>query len=529
MKINLQGLLKNKRDLLFYACIILNASIVFSVKYFPTQDSGAHAYNSNILYNLLFGDKEFYEKFFSINTELVPNLTSHVVMMMFNAFLPFSVAEKLTVLIYFISFPLLFKTLISKFNEHKTYLIFLIFPFTHFCVLYYGFYNFAYGILFFILGIIYWVSNRDSFKVKQIVLFFLISTLCYFSHLVAFISLILFCSMYEAMDFLLQLKHKSLLEIAKQKSILFLKAIVSLILPLVLVFLYFRKRPSIGNESFYSIEELNNIILNGHIFGSYRVTEEVFCRALFYVLVFVFIYALISKIIEYKIENPKGRFVKKTDVFLLLSFVFLYLFYTQPNSDGYGGYISLRLSLIAHLIMTIWACTTIKKDIKFEIVTLLIVLFLNYKIFEEKKQGISWMNGQFKKFDKAMEKVKDGGIAATVFLADNYNWMGGHFSNYLGADKKVILLDNYEATTGYFPVVWKNPYMPTLISGLPSSVEECVGFSERLIHYPFGKIDYVIVYGRRDEDVSKRLMAEIEKNFNLESSYEDVFLYKRSK
>jgi hypothetical protein len=41
------------------------------------------------------------------------------------------------------------------------------------------------------------------------------------------------------------------------------------------------------------------------------------------------------------------------------------------------------------------------------------------------------------------------------------NWLFVHPAQYLGAAKAVIILDNYEANMGYFPLLWKenvNPY-----------------------------------------------------------------------
>lgn len=528
MKTIFQSILKDKRDYLFFLCIILNTSIVFSLRYFLTQDSGAHAYNSNILYNLLFGDKEAYNSFFSVNTELVPNMTSHFVMLTFNSFLPFNVAEKLTLLIYFVSFPLLFRKLISKFNENKTYLIFLIFPFTHFCVLYYGFYNFAYGILFFLLGIIYWVSNRSNFKLKQIILFFIIVTMSYFSHLVAFIALVMFCGIFELMDLLVKIRSSLKVQIFKEKLKLFSKAMISFAVPLALAFFYFKKRPSQGKESFLPVEKLNDMLLNGEVFTSYNVDEERFSKPLFLFLAFLFLYSLVSKIENYISNRKTVKLVQLSDVFLIFSLIFFYLFYKQPNSDGYGGYINIRLALYAQLIMIMWICVTIKKDIKVELASLIVVLFLNYKIFEGKKNGLAWLNAQFKSFEGAIEKMKDGDVIAPVYLSENYNWLGGHFSNYLGAEKKAIVLDNYEASSGYFPVVWKSQEMPVLISGKPNSIEECLAFGNRLKHYPFGKIDYVFVYGNRiDEPICQALIEEIKKYYFLDYRNGDVFVYKK--
>lgn len=522
-----QLIFKEKVDFLFFICIIFNTSIVFSLHYFLTQDSGAHAFNSNILYNLLFDDKAAYSHFFSLNTELVPNMTSHYVMLVFNAFLPFDVAEKLTLLIYFISFPLLFRKLIYLFNKNSTFLIFLIFPFTHFCVLYYGFYNFAYGILFFLLGIIYWVSNRRKFKLKQIILFFIIVTMNYFSHLVAFISLFMFCAVFEFLDFLIQIKTENLSNRIKSKIILSFKLILSFSIPLTLTFIYFNNRPS-REKSFLPIEKLHDIIINGEIFTSYNVFEERFSKPLFWLLTFLFLYAFITKIEKYRLTRKISRVIELSDVFFVFSLIFFYLFYTQPNSDGYGGYISIRLALFAQLILIMWICSTIKRDIKIEFVSLFIIIYLSYNIFEGKKNGLAWLNAQFKDFEGAIEKIKDGDIIVPVYFSENYNWLGGHFSNYLGADKKAIVLENYEASSGYFPVVWNNLDMAASFYGKPNSLEECSAFGNRIVNYPYGKIDYIFIYGNRvDEPLCQGLIDEVKKYYVLVYNKGDVFLYKK--
>jgi hypothetical protein len=50
----------------------------------------------------------------------------------------------------------------------------------------------------------------------------------------------------------------------------------------------------------------------------------------------------------------------------------------------------------------------------------------------------------------------------SVVLPINYsgNWLMGHFSNYLGVDKPMIILENYECVAGYFPLKWNVTKMP---------------------------------------------------------------------
>jgi hypothetical protein len=46
---------------------------------------------------------------------------------------------------------------------------------------------------------------------------------------------------------------------------------------------------------------------------------------------------------------------------------------------------------------------------------------------------------------------------STVFSVDySDSWLEPHFSNYLGVNKTVVNLDNYEAVLGWFPLKWKD-------------------------------------------------------------------------
>jgi hypothetical protein len=50
----------------------------------------------------------------------------------------------------------------------------------------------------------------------------------------------------------------------------------------------------------------------------------------------------------------------------------------------------------------------------------------------------------------------------SVVLPLNFSghWITGHFSNYLGIDKPMIILENYECSVGYFPVTWNDQEFP---------------------------------------------------------------------
>ena len=69
--------------------------------------------------------------------------------------------------------------------------------------------------------------------------------------------------------------------------------------------------------------------------------------------------------------------------------------------------------------------------------------------------------------------------------------MTGHITDYLATDRRFILTSNYEAETGYFPVIWKNMTQPQFSQGIyPDPGLDHVPF-----HKPACRIDYIIEVG----------------------------------
>ena len=95
-----------------------------------------------------------------------------------------------------------------------------------------------------------------------------------------------------------------------------------------------------------------------------------------------------------------------------------------------------------------------------------------------------------------LDFAPEGRDAEHKAIADA-NFIFCHATHYLAGDKPLIFLDNYEANTGYFPLVWKenvNPYNPAIKCGpgfeAPVPCANIVGY-ERATGV---KIDYLILW-----------------------------------
>jgi hypothetical protein len=121
-----------------------------------------------------------------------------------------------------------------------------------------------------------------------------------------------------------------------------------------------------------------------------------------------------------------------------------------------------------------------------------------------------------------------------VVLPLNYSnhWLTSHFSNYLGVDKPMIILENYESTTCYFPIKWNKESLPNLQFG-NNSVENnnCIQAMSN-IKNPSKTIDYIFVLGQNLEitdSCSTEIKDIINKYYSLTYRSNSCKLYKLKK
>ena len=89
---------------------------------------------------------------------------------------------------------------------------------------------------------------------------------------------------------------------------------------------------------------------------------------------------------------------------------------------------------------------------------MLLVLFFHFKLntfYQDATKNIESIAIDYVDVANHIEKN-------SVVLPINYsgNWLMAHFSNYLGVEKPIIILENYECLAGYFPLKWNVNTMP---------------------------------------------------------------------
>lgn len=509
--------------LFFYFVLIFNLGIVFGTKYFPTFDGGAHAYNANIIYKLLTDNDTIYKDYFQFNSELVPNWTSYVLLFVFRSFLSYGAAEKAILLLFFALTPVLFRSVIKRFSSHNILLSYLIFPFTHFSLLYMGFFNFTLGIMFFFLFIHVYLGLEEKVSIKRMILFFVILSAVFFSHIFVFIAAVILMAVHSG-GYLIA----NYTSIKEQKFRWVINRAINLLAPsalfLYLTISYFVKRPSMGMETFLKVEDINLFFLEVRPIQAFGAAETPNGVGLFWIIYTLIILTLGKRVFTFNKETGIKSFFKLNDVFLVLALMFVYFTYTQPNEDGYGGFISIRLALFTYFFILLWLAS-FNIGVKLTLFIMPFYFYFSYRGLRIKKESMAFLNDQVKKIDVCAEKIEPNKTLVPFYFAD-YLWQGLHYCNYLGGEKDVVILNNYEATVGYFPIIWNGDKLPEVVIGNLKSENVCQKWESRPRPVQ-KKADYVLMFGEKPGDKCyDDLIRVVWENYVAVARDHDVTLYK---
>lgn len=511
---------------LFLLLVIVNCSLLFITKYFPTHDGGAHLYNTNIIYNLLFEKNSIYSEYFKLSPEVLPNWASYIILIPLNKLVSFEVAEKIYLLIFLAFTPIVFRKLILKFNSSNPELSYTIFPFTHFSLFYMGFFNFSFGILMFLLTTLVYLNYFDKFKTKNIIFLFLCLVATYFSHIFCFITVALFIFSHFALYTILNFRINGIRNLI---SFLKFRALIILLFSSLIfywIFQFFAKRPSVGNEIFLETNVILQMIFELRPLIAFGDSEKIFTSLLLYLIFGTFILILVYRIyLIFKLKKIEN-WLKPNDVFLIIALIFMSLIFIEPNEDGYGGYITVRLVFFMFVFILGWlATTTIYRPISFVLIgTYVCVSFFN---LYEKSKGVKFLNAQIKKLEGPMKLVEENKILIPTYWASEYLWQGLYFNNYIAANKNIVILENYEADTQYFPVLWKESSFPYIKLGSLGIESSCYAWKSGPKYRKYKIVDYVLFYGAQEKnDCYMKLKDVVIKNYNLIYNKDDIRLYK---
>lgn len=533
---NIKQLLNKWEPLLFIGIALLNMFPVMQGKFFGNMDGASHLYNANLIKELLFGDNPLISSYFTFNPEPVPNLLTHFLLALFNVFLPSFLAEKLLLVLYLLGLPLAFRALIKHINPDNILASYFIFPFTYSYMFLLGFYNFSFAIIFMLLALRYWLKYREELNSKRILILVVIVALCYFSHLFLFVIFLMATGVILTFNFFTKLIPDLGLYKATSK---FFKSIASLILvvllPLSLAAYYVLSRSGDSHYIFLELRELIDSIKNVRTIIAYNATvEEAYTKKIFLVfgiILIIVLYNWVNRLLDqYKqsksIQSLGALLVSKNMVWAIIPAFLLILYLIMPDEDGSGAYFSSRIALFLFLFYILWmSAQQLKKWLL--LLGVLVVLFLNFKLNKFYYNTIKDLNKTVASCYDVADQIPENSIVLPLSYTDN--WLMGHFF-YIGLDKPTVVLENYECSWGYFPLLWNYDDMPNAKLGGKIQTNEvaCLYWPTNYLNGS-SSIDYIFVLGHLENQTDWcRIEARnaIFENYDLHYQNEHCELYK---
>ena len=470
---------------LFVVLLILHILPLWIFAYFPSQDGASHVYNGLVLKE--YGKHENYKMrdAWELNITIFPNWLSHILLAALLYIFPPVIAEKvfLTIAIGMVPIAFLyFLGAVHKDQNGKFVYGWLGFPFALNYLLYMGFYNFQLSISFFFFSFGFWWKHKDDIQVKHLIGLYVLLLLTYLSHIASYGLVMLGISIAGgclsgalAIAEAWRARGEGFIAVC-QKFVVSLKPLFRFILYMV--------------PMYFVLIEYYLQSIKRHPQGNHRGMEWIWDYFLgiksivyftdWHVPVNRFLLAVLAMAIVISIGYRiyRKEWVKQTDVFLLIAFLFTYMFIRAPWSYGPGGWINDRIHLYILLMLAAWLIPNMGKLPRYVITTYLILFSLVHcgrtaydhgRIAPEiaelvsgahliephtnyRHRSTSWHKSvaQFEHYDSGSKKweLKNQVKYVTPFV---------HSTAFYGVyAKDVGHLENYEAAYYYFPVNRKN-------------------------------------------------------------------------
>ncbi|MFW6326683.1 MAG: hypothetical protein ACOC2F_00065 [Bacteroidota bacterium] len=438
---------KSFRYILILVYFILISSPLWVHRYFVSMDGPAHLYNARIMQHLLLGNEHFHH-FFEWNTQNFSNWLDHIILALALFIFPAWLAEK----VFYMFYIVLFVVSVYQFfkdQEHAWLKTIIVTPFIYTFLFALGFYNFSLGICLLILLLAFhkkpdpyktWI-NSFSIAALALVLFF--------THAFVFSVYGLFLVFYALIrGWFLFKEPESIKRILFLYSRIFLVHLVALFffglqyfigktgaeislflnknLVFIVDFILHTRPVIVYNRPFES--SITFLLFTGYLLGAYSILKH-----------------------RIKAKNVFEWY----DIFLYLAVVLFVLTMLIPNEvPGLTGFFNNRFGIPMYIFFLCWmlSASLPRHIFIFNVVAAGIVsLFLvNYYNRVQTNLNGTYVNELIKLVDVLPTN------ALVIPENTSNNWVMPHFENYINAERPdVVVLENYEADSHVFPVIWK--------------------------------------------------------------------------
>jgi len=508
----------------FISILLVNISFIFGEKFYPSMDGPAHLHNSFLVKQLLTGS-DFVKQYYNLNHSPIPNWTLHSILASLLCFVSAPNAEKLVQVVYIVLLSFSFRFFIQQIQPKNLLGSVLVFPFMFSFLLQLGFLNFCLSIGFMFLGLGFYLKNERKLQLKNGIVLALIVFLTYFSNVLGFVYLVFFLFAFSFVRHFsegVEFSKTKVVELFRKYVVLFLVCLV----PLVFLSIFYTSVEFFPSTHEYKKEELMSWVFSLRPLIVYVFSQDqYYTQMLFLILMMSF---AISVFNFYKAEQ-KIRLSFNLVLLVAIAFTFAFLFKVPDGASA--GMMSDRLCLMLFFVfLAAFVSFPIPKSILTGIV--FITVYINVAIYHYNHSDIiKNYSNHADKIYKLSEHIKEKSFVLPINI--EADWLEGHFSNYLGVNKEMVILENYEANVRWFPLKWDMEKLPKLLLGNKNHIGDMYWISNENTSRE-KKIDYVLVYGNTskiDDEKYAELKAELEtfyvKDKNTsDASYAQLYILK---
>jgi len=319
---------------------------------------------------------------------------------------------------------------------------------------------------------------------------------------------------------------------------------VAVVPTVVLLFGFLYGRDVIYNENMSFYRALQHLISFSSLI-SYEWKEAYFSTTLNLFIISVALYFLYLQF--------KHKTFCKLDGMFALVLIYIVVYFILPesviqNSNGTvsGGWIKQRANLFPFFSLIMWLATK-NYSLSWEKCIIFISIFFSFAFLILHTMKYQELNKYLDEYLSGVHVIKKNNTLLPICSSSNGCFKNvnkaslrifylQHASSYIGLQKKIINLANYEAMTDVFPLKFRKNIDPVKYLSMDGKLKlippyvDILSYSEKTK----GTIDYVLVWGLKTKDYkeknAKKLLNQLSKSYQLiyeSTKNESLKIYQR--
>ena len=483
--------------LLVVVCVVP----VWSTSYFLTTDGPTHVYNARVLLDLATGsDGDFYRQYYEVNPRPEPNWFGHVALAGLLTFLSGAVAEKVFVTAYVAVFAIALWRLLRAIRPGSEFLAIVGLPLAFHRSLHLGFYNFSLSVAFLFLVLErWWTWKRELTRERVLILTFLF-LIIYTTHPVGFVYAGV-ALIEEVVGWSRRTRNPKLRAETRGQTLKLLAAL----LPTLLLFAEFlwdkRAKPVPRHAGPQTLLE-NLIDLRALV--SMTSEEIVWAKALAFLLFGLGVVALVARV--------RARALAPVDGLAFATVASCALYFLAPGGLAGGGILTPRLAILTYVLGLLWVAGAPFGNVVRPIAVVAGVV-ISVSLVAIK---LPWHARAAEACEELLSVAPAIEPRSTVLplsfdhhgrtpegepVVENI-WLFKHAADYVGTDRPLVMLGNYEGHTGFFPLVWRAERNPFDHLGGDAGIEAQPPEAriQEYVERTGASVDYVLTWALEDDD-----------------------------